>query len=139
MKNVEDDFHKFPPAVVNYIKSECLSTMGLGLSPIIRSTVGLLMAMITARGGLVNWPELLPKLCQMLDSPEESVRDDALSTLQEICGYFMVVLSEVHSFVLFFLHIITNLILKFFSFRASLIVVEIPTTQLHWRIMGLNS
>ncbi len=65
--NVRAHFHKFPPNVSEFIKSECLLAIG-DHSPLIRATVGILITTIASRGELANWPELLPKLCQMLDS-----------------------------------------------------------------------
>ena len=65
--NVRAHFHKFPTAVAEFIRSECLSAIG-DPSPLIRATVGILITTISSRGELANWPELLPKLCQMLDS-----------------------------------------------------------------------
>ncbi len=65
--NVRAHFHKFPATVADFIRSECLSAIG-DPSPLIRATVGILITTISSRGELANWPELLPKLCQMLDS-----------------------------------------------------------------------
>jgi len=82
---VEDHFHNFPQEVADFIRNECISALGLTeMSPLIRATVGLLVATI-ARGRLANWPDLLPELCQMLDSTKGSVRDGALGALQNIC------------------------------------------------------
>ena len=65
--NVRAHFHKFPATVADFIRSECLSAIG-DPSPLIRATVGILITTISSRGELANWPELLPKLCNMLDS-----------------------------------------------------------------------
>lgn len=82
--NVRAHFHKFPSAVADFIRSECLSAVG-DPSPLIRATVGILITTISSRGELANWPDLLPKLCQMLDSPEYSVCEGAFGALQKIC------------------------------------------------------
>jgi len=37
-------------------------------SALIRATVGILITTIAAQGELLNWQELLPTLCQLLDS-----------------------------------------------------------------------
>jgi transportin-1 len=50
-----------------FIKGECLSAVG-DQSALIRATVGILITTIASRGELVNWMELLPSLCGMLDS-----------------------------------------------------------------------
>ncbi len=84
-RNVEEHFHSFPQEVTDFIQNECLSALGLArMSPLIRANVGLLVATI-ARDRLANWPDLLPELCQMLDSTEDSVCDGALGVLQNIC------------------------------------------------------
>lgn len=65
--NVRAHFHKFPPAVADFIRAECLSAVG-DPSPLIRATVGILITTISSRGELTNWPDLLPNLCSMLES-----------------------------------------------------------------------
>ena len=65
--NVRIHFDKFPVHVTDFIKSECLSNLG-GPSPLIRATIGILITTIACRGRLQNWPDLLPKLCEHLDS-----------------------------------------------------------------------
>ncbi|EFX73484.1 hypothetical protein DAPPUDRAFT_307700 [Daphnia pulex] len=82
--NVRAHFHKFPATVADFIRSECLSAIG-DPSPLIRATVGILITTISSRGELANWPELLPKLCQMLDSQDYNVCEGAFGALQKIC------------------------------------------------------
>jgi len=82
--NVRAHFHKFPSPVADFIRNECLSAIG-DPSPLIRATVGILITTISARGELANWPELLPKLCQMLDSQDYNVCEGAFGALQKIC------------------------------------------------------
>lgn len=65
--NVRTHYHELVPAVLHFIKSECLSAIG-DPSPLIRATVGILITTISSRGELTSWPELLPMLCNMLDS-----------------------------------------------------------------------
>lgn len=67
--NVKTYYHELVPTVLNFIKSECLSAIG-DPSPLIRATVGILITTISSRGELMSWPELLPTLCSMLDSPD---------------------------------------------------------------------
>ena len=55
-----------------YVKRQCISAIG-DPSALIRATVGLVISMICARGELENWPELLPSLCQLIDSPQQTV------------------------------------------------------------------
>ena len=42
-------------------------------SPLIRATVGILITTTASKGELPAWPELLPRLCEMLDSPNYNV------------------------------------------------------------------
>lgn len=72
------------PSIIEYIKRECLMALG-DPSPLIRATVGILITTIANKGGLLNWPELLPTLCEMLDSQEYSVCEGAFGALQKIC------------------------------------------------------
>ena len=63
---------RFPDEVKEYVKKESLNCIG-NESPLIRATVGLVISMIANRGELTNWPELLPSLCQLMESPEQTV------------------------------------------------------------------
>jgi len=47
--NVKAHFGNFPPAVANFIRSECLSAVG-DRSPLIRATVGILITTIASKG-----------------------------------------------------------------------------------------
>lgn len=67
--NIKQHYVGFPPEIKSFIKSESLLIVG-DASPLIRATVGTLISTIANRGELVNWPELLPTLCQLIDSPD---------------------------------------------------------------------
>ncbi|PSN30206.1 Transportin-1 [Blattella germanica] len=82
--NVKAHFHKFLPVVTEFIKSECLSAVG-DPSPLIRATVGILITTIASKGELTTWPELLPALCNMLDSQDYNVCEGSFGALQKIC------------------------------------------------------
>ncbi|KAL6423181.1 transportin-1 [Cataglyphis hispanica] len=82
--NVKTYFHKFLPEVIVFIKQECLSAVG-DPSPLIRATVGILITTVASKGELTTWPELLPALCQMLDSQDYNVCEGAFGALQKIC------------------------------------------------------
>lgn len=60
------------PEIIDYIKQECLMAVG-DPSPLIRATVGILITTIANKGMLCNWPQLLPTLCEMLDSQDYNV------------------------------------------------------------------
>lgn len=70
---------------MQFIKSECLSAIG-DQSPLIRATVGILITTISSRGELTSWPELLPTLCNMLDSNDYNMCE-VCSSLSERCKY----------------------------------------------------
>lgn len=72
------------PEIVEYIKQECLMAVG-DPSPLIRATVGILITTIASKGGLTNWPQLLPALCEMLDSQDYNICEGAFGALQKIC------------------------------------------------------
>ncbi|XP_013409527.1 transportin-1 isoform X1 [Lingula anatina] len=82
--NVRAHYHKCPQEVCQFIKQECLKSIG-DPSPLIRATIGILITTISAKGELVNWPELLPTLCQYLDSEDYNVCEGAFGALQKIC------------------------------------------------------
>ena len=70
--NVRVHYEKFPPEVTEFVKAECLNSIG-DPSPLIRATIGILITTIAAKGGLDSWQELLPHLCQYLDSEDYNV------------------------------------------------------------------
>ncbi|XP_046353586.1 transportin-1-like [Haliotis cracherodii] len=82
--NVRAHFEKFPPEVTSFIKQECLNSIG-DPSPLIRATIGILVTTIVAKGELRNWQDLLPTLCQCLDSEDYNVCEGAFGALQKIC------------------------------------------------------
>uniref|UniRef100_A0A8C2QXL5 Transportin-1 n=1 Tax=Capra hircus TaxID=9925 RepID=A0A8C2QXL5_CAPHI len=77
-------FQNFPNGVTDFIKSECLNNIG-DSSPLIRATVGILITTIASKGELQNWPDLLPKLCSLLDSEDYNTCEGAFGALQKIC------------------------------------------------------
>ncbi|CAG9581671.1 unnamed protein product [Danaus chrysippus] len=82
--NVKARYNSFLPEVAEFIKRECLSAVG-DPSPLIRATVGIIITTIASKGELTSWPELLPALCQMLDSQDYNVCEGAFGALQKIC------------------------------------------------------
>ncbi|KAI8040641.1 hypothetical protein M5D96_006584 [Drosophila gunungcola] len=83
-KNVLEHYNRLQPDIIEYIKHECLQAVG-DSSPLIRATVGILITTLASNGGLHNWPQLLPSLCDMLDSQNYDVCEGAFSALQNIC------------------------------------------------------
>lgn len=82
--NVKTHYTNLQPTVTSYIKTECLQAVG-DPSPLIRATVGILITTIASKGDLPSWPELLPALCNMLDSTDYNVCEGAFGALQKIC------------------------------------------------------
>ena len=69
---MKSNYHLFPEAVKEFVKTECLQAIG-DPSPLIRATIGILITTISQKGELVHWPQLLPSLCQLLDREDYSV------------------------------------------------------------------
>ncbi|XP_043646591.1 transportin-1-like isoform X2 [Drosophila teissieri] len=91
--NILEQSTTLQPEFVEYIKHECLQAVG-DSSPLIRSTVGILITTIASNGGLHNWPQLLPSLCEMLDNQDYNVCEGAFSALQKICEDFAEILDS---------------------------------------------
>ncbi|KAM9237784.1 LOW QUALITY PROTEIN: transportin-1-like [Dugong dugon] len=84
LKNdVKAHFQHFPNGVTDFIKSECLNNIG-DASPLIRATVAILIISIASKGELQNWPDLLKKLCSLLDSEDYNTWEGAFGVLQKI-------------------------------------------------------
>ena len=73
-----------PDEVKQYIKSEILSIVG-DPSVQIRKTVASIVTTIVVKGGLKNWPSLLPTLIQFLDSNDFNFVEGALQAFVLIC------------------------------------------------------
>ncbi|XP_044741153.1 transportin-1-like isoform X2 [Chrysoperla carnea] len=82
--NVRTRFHQFQPQVCNFIKEECLTSIG-DSSPLIRATVGILITTIATKGNLDDWPELLPTLLQGIESNDNNVCEGVFGALQKLC------------------------------------------------------
>lgn len=82
--NAKAFFDKFPDYCKEFIKRECLLCIG-DPSQLIRATIGILITTIVTKNSLQAWPELLPTLCQHLDSENYSNCEGAFGALQKIC------------------------------------------------------
>ncbi|XP_076853365.1 transportin-2 isoform X3 [Brachyhypopomus gauderio] len=82
--NVKAHYQNFPPAVADFIKQECLTSIG-DPSPLIRATIGILITTIASKGELQTWPELLPQLCNLLNSEDYNTCEGSFGALQKIC------------------------------------------------------
>lgn len=84
--NVKAHYNSFLPEVAEFIKRECLSAVG-DPSPLIRATVGIIITTIASKGELTSWPELLPALCQMLDSQDYNVCEVNFCAINNLTVY----------------------------------------------------
>ena len=66
--NVKLYFSNFPEDIIAFIHQHSMRAID-DSSPLIRATAGTLISTIAMRGGLANWPSLLPTLCQYIESP----------------------------------------------------------------------
>uniref|UniRef100_A0A6Q2WPU4 Importin N-terminal domain-containing protein n=1 Tax=Esox lucius TaxID=8010 RepID=A0A6Q2WPU4_ESOLU len=82
--NVKAHYQNFPAAVADFIKQECLNNIG-DPSPLIRATIGILITTISSKGELQTWPELLPQLCNLLNSEDYNTCEGSFGALQKIC------------------------------------------------------
>ncbi|KAM4643804.1 transportin-2 isoform 1-T1 [Amazona ochrocephala] len=82
--NVKAHFQSFPQPVAEFIKQECLNNIG-DASSLIRATIGILITTIASKGELQMWPELLPQLCNLLNSEDYNTCEGAFGALQKIC------------------------------------------------------
>jgi transportin-2 len=82
--NVKAHYQNFPPTVAEFIKQECLNNIG-DPSPLIRATIGILITTIASKGELQAWPELLPQLCNLLNSEDYNTCEGSFGALQKIC------------------------------------------------------
>lgn len=67
--NVKLYYSNFPEEIRSFIHQHSLSAID-DPSPLIRATAGTLISTIAMRGGLTSWPDLLPTLCQYIESSQ---------------------------------------------------------------------
>lgn len=82
--NVKMYYASFPREIKSFIKQEAMQAVA-DSSPLIRATAGTLISTIAMRGDIVQWPELLPTLCELIDSNNPDAAEGAFSTLHKIC------------------------------------------------------
>lgn len=75
--NVRFEYGQIPPESLQYLKEA--SFHGLrDTETLIRSIAGNIITSIIYRGGVMSWPEALPRLMQMLDDPNDQVNEVSL-------------------------------------------------------------
>ncbi|KAJ1885933.1 hypothetical protein LPJ66_009880 [Kickxella alabastrina] len=85
LKNsVRQDFNTIPPHVLEYVKRKSIDAIG-DPDTLVRHTLGTVIATSVALGKIRNWPEILPRLMQLLDSSEYPVVEGAWDILHKIC------------------------------------------------------
>ncbi|KAJ2778423.1 hypothetical protein GGI15_004181 [Coemansia interrupta] len=85
LKNsVRQDFSSIPPHVLEYVKRKSIDAIG-DPDTLVRHTLGTVIATSVALGKIRNWPEILPRLMQLLDSAEYPVVEGAWDILHKIC------------------------------------------------------
>ena len=67
--NIRSHFEQIQPAALEYVKHNCLQSIS-DADPMVRSTAGIIITTIVARAGLAAWPQALPHLMELLDSPQ---------------------------------------------------------------------
>lgn len=82
--NVKLYYNNFPEEIRSFIHQHSMAAID-DPSPLIRATAGTLISTIAMRGGLTNWPDLLPTLCQYIDSSQYFTCEGAFSALHKIC------------------------------------------------------
>lgn len=90
--NVRKHYSTFPQDLKDFIKKRSLELLR-DTSPVIRSTVGILITTIATNGELFTWTELLPTLGQMLNANELEIVESAFNALQRICEDLAEILS----------------------------------------------
>jgi transportin-1 len=85
LKNhIKSVWNNFSPPVKEFIKFSILQTMG-DKENFIRSVVGSIVSTIASKEGLVNWPQLLPLLIEMINSNLLVYQEGAFNSLAKLC------------------------------------------------------
>ena len=79
--NVKLYYNNFPDEIRSFIHQHSMTAID-DPSALIRATAGTLISTIAMRGGLVNWPNLLPTLCQYIDSSQYVTCEVSLVAVQ---------------------------------------------------------
>ncbi|RKP06775.1 Transportin-PC [Thamnocephalis sphaerospora] len=109
--NIRTHFEQIQPAVLEYVKQHCLTSIA-DADPMVRSTVGIVITTVVARAGLTSWPQVLPRLMELLDSQDYNTVEGAFSALEKICEDSTRDLDKDHAGV----HPASVMIPKFISF-----------------------
>lgn len=82
--NINMFFSQISNDVLIYLKEASISGLS-DTQQLIRSISGNLITTIIKKGGIMNSPDILPKLMQMLESPNVLTQEGAFSAMTKIC------------------------------------------------------
>lgn len=82
--NILTSFETFSETILTSLQEECFKLL-LDSSGQVRSSVTTLMGTLFSKIDLTKWPDLLPKLCSLLESGNVQVAETALIALFKIC------------------------------------------------------
>lgn len=68
--NIRLQWTQMPSDVQTMIREETLAAIG-DRSPLIRATVGIIITTVVCKEGIRNWPQLLPTLCEAMESTNQ--------------------------------------------------------------------
>ncbi|KAJ1735016.1 hypothetical protein LPJ61_000769 [Coemansia biformis] len=85
LKNkVRQDFANIPAQVLDYVVRNSIDGIG-DSDTMVRHTLGTVVATVVTLGKIGNWPEILPRLMELLDSSEYAVVEGSWDILRKIC------------------------------------------------------
>ncbi|KAJ2833502.1 hypothetical protein J3B01_004383 [Coemansia erecta] len=85
LKNkVRQDFKQIPRTVLEYVVSKSIDGIGDPIT-MVRHTLGTVVATVVALGKVSSWPDVLPRLLQLLDSGDYTVVEGSWDILHKIC------------------------------------------------------
>ncbi|KAI6197203.1 Importin-beta domain-containing protein [Aphelenchoides besseyi] len=82
--SIRQNWVQIPNNIRQFLKQNCFTAIG-EQSPLLRATVGIIITTIFTHEGCQQWPELVPALCQMLETNDQYKLAGSLSSLQKIC------------------------------------------------------
>lgn len=86
--NVSTTYDTIPVPVLNQMKQECLHLI-MDSSKDVRASITTLIGTLIWKGSVSSWPDLIPYLCNLLDSSDGQVSETALMALFKICEEYL--------------------------------------------------
>jgi hypothetical protein len=72
--NLRAYFQDITPDVLLYVKGGAEKAL-VDRHDLIRSVAGTIITTVVTRGGIVNWPEILPRFMDMAESPDPVIQE----------------------------------------------------------------